>query len=117
MNDGVLDSNVVAVTITVNPVNDAPVALNDAYSTDEDIALSVGVKGVLANDTDVDARRAPDGAAGHAAGQGTLGLNSDGSFTYVPNRDFSGTDTFAYKANDGSARLQHRHGVDRRQRR
>ena len=34
---------------------------------------------------------------------GTLVLNSDGSFTYTPNADFSGTDTFTYFANDGTA--------------
>ncbi|MGV0795300.1 cadherin-like domain-containing protein, partial [Mycolicibacterium sp. XJ1819] len=32
---------------------------------------------------------------------GTLELNADGSFTYTPNQDFYGTDTFTYMANDG----------------
>src|SRR5262249_372551 len=53
-NDGSADSNVATVSLTVNPVNDAPVANNDAYSTNEDTALSVAAPGVLANDTDVD---------------------------------------------------------------
>src|SRR5207244_11740030 len=41
------------VPIRVNPVNDAPVAVADAYTLDEDTALSVAAPGVLANDTDV----------------------------------------------------------------
>ncbi|NOG48616.1 MAG: hypothetical protein HND48_03575 [Chloroflexi bacterium] len=43
-------SNVATVTITVNPVNDAPVAVNDAYATDEDTALNIAAPGVLTND-------------------------------------------------------------------
>ena len=42
------------VTITVNAVNDAPVAVDDAYTTNEDTALIVAAPGVLGNDTDVD---------------------------------------------------------------
>ncbi len=53
-NDGVVDSNVATVTITVDPVNDAPVAVDDAYSTDEDTLLEVAVPGVLGNDVDPD---------------------------------------------------------------
>ncbi len=34
---------------------------------------------------------------------GTLTLEADGSFTYAPNRDFTGTDTFTYRATDGLA--------------
>ena len=56
-NDGTADSNTATVTITVNAVNDAPVATADSYSTDEDTPLSVGAPGVLANDTD------PEGSA------------------------------------------------------
>ena len=39
---------------------------------------------------------------------GTLTLNADGSFTYTPTAGYTGTDSFTYKANDGTARLQHR---------
>src|SRR5262249_20296085 len=53
-NDGNANSNTATVSITVNPVNDAPVAVNDAYSTNEDTPLSVAAPGVLANDSDVD---------------------------------------------------------------
>src|SRR5437773_3542964 len=53
-NDGQADSNVATVALTINPVNDAPVAANDGFATDEDTALTVTAPGVLGNDTDVD---------------------------------------------------------------
>jgi VCBS repeat-containing protein len=52
--DGVAYSNVATVTITVTSVNDAPVAQNDSYTTDEDTPLVVPASGVLGNDSDVD---------------------------------------------------------------
>src|SRR5438093_1321539 len=51
--DGQAQSGVATVTITVTPVNDAPVAANDdSYTTPEDTQLTVIAPGVLANDTD-----------------------------------------------------------------
>src|SRR3989454_12348424 len=40
-NDGQADSNVATVALTINPVNDAPVAANDSFATDEDTALTI----------------------------------------------------------------------------
>jgi VCBS repeat-containing protein len=100
-NDGITDSNVTTVTITVKPINDAPVAEDDAYETDEDVPLSVAAPGVLDNDSDVDGdllTAVPDSGPSH----GTLVLIADGSFTYAPDPDFYGTDTFTYQANDGT---------------
>ncbi len=113
--DGELYSEVVTVTITVDPVNDAPVALADAFSTDEDTELVVAAPGVLANDTDVEmdaltAELVLDAANGTLAltaelvldaANGTLALAADGSFTYMPDADFNGEDSFTYKAFDG----------------
>lgn len=100
-NDGTADSNPATVTIAVNGV---PVAVDDPdYVTDENTALTVGAtEGVLANDSD------PDGDTLSAilvdpAGQGFVTLNGDGSFTYTPGNNFSGTDSFTYRASDGSA--------------
>ena len=46
VNDGSFDSNVAEVTITVNPVNDAPKAQNDGYITDENTPLVIAASGV-----------------------------------------------------------------------
>src|SRR5205085_2274644 len=42
------------VNITVNPVNDTPVAIDAAYSTAQDTPMNIATPGVLTNDTDVD---------------------------------------------------------------
>ncbi len=53
--DGVTLSNIAFVLITVDGINDAPEAVDDAYSTDEDTELLVPAPGVLGNDMDKDA--------------------------------------------------------------
>ncbi len=101
-NDGLLDSNTVTVNITVDPINDAPVATGDAYSVDEDNALAVNaVSGVLNNDTDIDGDTL-NAVLVNGPSNGTLTLNADGSFAYTPNADFGGNDSFTYRTDDGS---------------
>jgi uncharacterized delta-60 repeat protein len=95
-------SNVATVRLTVTPVNDAPLSAADAYSTAEDTALSVAAAGVLANDSDAEGD-ALTAALVSGPAHGTLALNADGSFTYTPNGNYNGTDSFTYKANDGTA--------------
>src|SRR5262249_39028176 len=103
-------SAVTTVTLTVNPgVNQAPVAADDSYDISENSVLMVtAVSGVLANDSD------PDFDMLHAFGyvdrlmlvapaHGSLNLNTDGSFDYTPDSGYSGTDSFTYVANDGTA--------------
>ena len=101
-NDGQVEGNLATVSITIEPVNDAPVAVDDAYSVNEDETLVVEAAGVLTNDADVEgdllAAVLVDGPA-----QGTLTLADDGSFEYTPNADFNGSDAFTYLANDGQA--------------
>lgn len=101
-NDGTADSNVATVTITVACVNDAPVAVNDAYTTDAGTPLSVPASGVLSNDVDVENDLLTAVLVSSPA-NGALTLNADGSFSYTPNGGFSGADSFTYKANDGAA--------------
>ncbi|MDO8727172.1 MAG: Ig-like domain-containing protein [Candidatus Methanoperedens sp.] len=81
--------------------NNAPVADNDAYSTNEDTTLSVIAPGVLTNDNDVEGSSL---TAVLAAGpsHGALTLNADGSFIYTPTANFNGSDSFTYKANDST---------------
>jgi len=101
VNDGDLDSTDATVTIEVAPVNDAPTAAPDAYAIDEDVTLDVPVAtGVLANDEDVDSDVLTVALVDDVA-NGTLTLNADGSFRYVPNANFNGADGFSYTASDG----------------
>jgi CSLREA domain-containing protein len=102
-NDGQLDSNVATVRLSVN--DDAPVANNDSYTTPEDSSLTIQVPGVLANDTDVNGD-ALSAALVSGPAHGAVTLNSDGSFLYMPAADFSGSDAFTYRANDGSLSAQ-----------
>src|SRR5439155_6651003 len=53
-NDGQADSGIATVSITITAVNDAPVAVNDSFTTAEDTTLDVVATGVLSNDSDVD---------------------------------------------------------------
>jgi len=90
-----------AATFTVRAPNLPPVAHNDSYATNEDENLVVVAPGVLNNDAD------PEGQAIAATlvattRHGTLALQSDGSFTYTPQANFFGPDTFTYTATDGA---------------
>ncbi|WP_263146729.1 Ig-like domain-containing protein [Pseudomonas sp. RIT-PI-AD] len=85
------------VTFTIAPVNDAPVANGDRATTLEDTPVVIDV---LANDTDVDGDRLSLVAAN--AANGTVTLNADGTLTYTPNTNFSGTDTLTYTISDGA---------------
>jgi VCBS repeat-containing protein len=102
-NDGQALGNVTSVTITVANVNDAPVAVNNSYTTAEDTALEVAGPGVLGNDSDVDPGEALTAVLVAGPANGTLSLDATGGFTYTPNADFSGADSFTYRANDGEA--------------
>ena len=102
-NDRQADSDVATVTVTVESVNDAPVAVNDAFSTPEDTVLTVAAPGVLGNDTDVDSGDVLTAVLVTGVSNGTLVLNADGSFTYTPAANFNGTDSFTYRAKDGQA--------------
>jgi VCBS repeat-containing protein len=83
------------------PSNDPPVAVDDAYSTDEETPLSVAAPGVLDNDSDADGE-ALTAILVSDVSNGTLTLNLDGSFDYTPDPDYSGPDSFTYVANDGT---------------
>jgi VCBS repeat-containing protein len=98
-NDTKADSNTATVTITITAVNDAPVAANDTYSTTKNTTLNVAAPGVLSNDTDADGDALTAVKVANPS-HGTVTLNSNGSFTYVPTANYTGTDSFTYKAND-----------------
>jgi hypothetical protein len=96
-------SNVATVTLNVANVNDAPVAVNDAYNAVENTTLTVPAPGVLGNDTDIDSATLTAVLVTDVLpSQGTLTLNANGSFTFVPTSEFNGIATFQYQASDGS---------------
>lgn len=88
------------VTIEVEPVNDAPVAVGETYEMDEDTELTILAPGLLANDSDVDGD--PLILAAISGPQhGQAWINTDGRFDYIPNADFHGTETLTYTIFDG----------------
>ncbi len=99
--DGLLTSNTATVRIHLNPVNDAPVAVADTGSLDEDTTLTVAPPGVLTNDSDVDGDplRA---VLGDAPTHGTVTLLMSGGYTYTPAANYNGADAFTYHASDGT---------------
>jgi hypothetical protein len=89
--------------LTITPVNDAPAANDDSYTTDRDMPLVVpAAAGVLANDTDVEGDALTASVLTEPA-HGTLALDAGGAFTYSPAADYAGPDSFTYVAHDGQA--------------
>ena len=86
-------------------LNNPPIAKGDHYAINSNTQLTVdAAHGVLANDVDYDGHAlSVDPDSIDAPSHGTLVLNADGSFTYTPNQDFAGEDSFHYAADDGTA--------------
>ena len=101
VSDGQFVSAPATVTITVRPVNDAPHTQPDTFQIPTIQSLNVTAEdGVLANDSD------PEGESISAVlvtgpSHGTVDLDEDGSFTYVPGPSFALVDSFTYSATDG----------------
>jgi len=89
------------VAITVTPVNDAPVAVDDALAANEDTAATVTGAALVANDTDVDGDTLTVTAVGGAT-HGTVALAGD-TITFTPDANFGGAATFTYTMTDGTA--------------
>ena len=124
VNDGALDSNVAIISITVQPVNDAPVANSGTAPADEDnpVLVTLSASDIDSGNLTFTLVTAPSngnlGAIGSPTcasvpnGTGTLGSNCTATVSYAPNANFSGTDSFTFKVNDGGL-LQRRHGQRR----
>ncbi|MCQ4349152.1 Ig-like domain-containing protein [Pseudomonas stutzeri] len=108
--DGSL-TDTATLTLTVTPVNDAPVAQNDAVTVSEDVPFSSSISllandsdvdgdtsiSLLANDSDVDGDSLSVVAGTFVTAQGgSIVIAADGSYTYTPPADFHGTDTVDY---------------------
>jgi hypothetical protein len=91
-------SNTATVTLTIEAVNDAPLANNDSVQTDEDQAVEINV---LANDSDIDGQVDETSVQiVTAPSNGSAQVSADGLITYTPASNFSGTDQLAYQISD-----------------
>jgi gliding motility-associated-like protein/uncharacterized repeat protein (TIGR01451 family) len=97
--DEEVDCASAVVTVTILGVNDLPLAVNDAASTPENIVIH---RSVTVNDT-------PSGDGGNiwslvgdngGAAHGSVELNPDGKYTYTPDANYHGKDTFTYQLCD-----------------
>ena len=95
-NDGKANSNLATVTLTVKPVNDAPVASNASYTLQKDGSIKIDLRS-LTSDVDGDCLTI---AITHP-GKGTLTKNADGTYTYRPRPGYTGADSFSYTVSDG----------------
>jgi len=100
ISDGIF-TDAATVNINVIAINDPPVAFSDTYTTTTGITLTVvAASGVLSNDIDVDIGDTLTAIKISDPVSGTLTLNPDGSFIYIPNAGFSGIDIFTYRVED-----------------
>jgi len=97
ISDGNGGTATATVNVTINPVNDAPAAVDDTISVDEDSNVPVAV---LANDTDVDG----DTLSITGFDQGTNGTveQVENSLRYTPNANYNGADSFGYEISDSN---------------
>jgi serine protease len=94
-NDGTVDSNTATVSITVTPVNDAPVASDQSTTTPEDTSVSITLSA-----TDVDGDSLTYSIV-DIPSNGTVAI-LDNMATYTPATNYNGADSFTFKANDGT---------------
>lgn len=90
------------VNLTITAVNDEPQPLDDSYNLISNSSLAVAAPGLLGNDLD------PDGDSLQVSStvvttpaHGTVQLSSDGAFSYTPEQNYSGEDSFVYQVTDG----------------
>ena len=94
--NGEIDSAV--VTVTIDGVNDPPVAVDDDEQTQQEVGVSVDV---LANDSDIDQGDVLSIDSFTTPGNGSV-QEVEGELLYTPNADFFGTDTFTYTVTDSN---------------
>lgn len=97
VNDGFVDSTAATVSITVNPVNDIPVATPQSVTLDEDASAGITLSG-----TDVETATL-DYEVVTGPGFGTLDVDALPDVTYAPNANYNGADSFTFRAFDGTA--------------
>ncbi|ELV7518558.1 tandem-95 repeat protein, partial [Photobacterium damselae] len=96
VDDGNGGTDTITVTVNVTPVNDAPVGENVSTETPEDTAVTGQL---TATDVDGDNLTFKPGSNPE---NGSVTINADGSWEYVPNTDFNGEDSFTVLVDDGN---------------
>ena len=99
--EGTFAATSVTFQQTILPPNTPPVANNDFYSVHVSDVLSVPAPGVLANDSDANGDSLTAVKISNPT-DGDLTFGSNGAFAYDPDMYFRGTDTFTYRASDGT---------------
>jgi Ca2+-binding RTX toxin-like protein/subtilisin-like proprotein convertase family protein len=102
-------SNKATISLTINSVNDAPVAVNDSFTTNEDTSLTISFASILANDSDVEdganiKKLTKDNIIFNNPSNGTITITDTG-IIYAPNKDFNGSDSLTYQIKDSSGML------------
>ncbi|MBY4649832.1 tandem-95 repeat protein [Vibrio alginolyticus] len=77
------------VDVSVTPVNDPPVAGSTSYTVDEDNAITISDEQLLANSSDVEGAVSIDSVT-YSSTDGVFQDNGDGTYTFMPNENFSG---------------------------
>ena len=95
--DGLVPSAPATVSITVDPVNDAPLATDSSVSVAEDGSVAVDLAALVSDLETADGDLTYEIVSGPADGDLT---GSGGSRTYSPDADFNGSDSFTYKVTD-----------------
>ncbi len=95
-------SDPVTVTIEVFEGNRDPIGVEDQYAAIANTPLVISAPGFLMNDIDLDGDAISATVITDGVDNGTLVAFADGSFTYTPDADFTGTDQFAYRMQDAA---------------
>ncbi|MEL4896890.1 Ig-like domain-containing protein, partial [Crocosphaera sp. Alani8] len=99
---GAFTSYTLEFNVSAVPDNVDPLAVNDSYTATVNETLEIDAEaGVLNNDSDGDGDDLTVEIDSDVT-DGDLTLNSDGSFSYTPDQDFTGVDSFSYTVSDGN---------------
>lgn len=97
VHDGTIDSLAASVSVTISPVNDPPTANNASITLNENSVASGQLTGTDLDGDPLTYSRVANGSKGNAV------INpSTGAFTYTPNQDANGSDSFSFAVNDGT---------------